>query len=105
MANLERLDQVINIIETNPERWDQGTWGSMTDCGSTYCIAGWACLLAGLTLNWFDNTLINANGHDPFDAGQKILELTDEQAHYLFFARTDLDEIKLIRKEFEEENG
>lgn len=49
--NTELLLKVANAIEKYPELYDQETYGDVevnnTSCGTTACIAGWACALEG----------------------------------------------------------
>jgi hypothetical protein len=39
--------RVIDHIIAEPGSWDQHTWLARTECGTTGCFAGWACLLSG----------------------------------------------------------
>lgn len=41
--NIELFKQINEIISTQPDRHDQGTWESQSSaCGTTRCVAGWA---------------------------------------------------------------
>jgi hypothetical protein len=42
------LRAVANRIENAPESYDQATWCSATDCGTTACVAGHICDIAGV---------------------------------------------------------
>lgn len=60
--NLELLDQILNLIETTPSKWEQMSWLGETIideeqkrlldlaqyelCGTQACVAGWAMLLS-----------------------------------------------------------
>lgn len=59
----EAFYQLADVIEFNPEHYDQGNWGDgereahklrtsegmiTTECGTTHCIAGWKCALDGM---------------------------------------------------------
>lgn len=39
-------DAVIEQIDREPESWHQGYWGKQTACGTSFCVAGWAVVLA-----------------------------------------------------------
>lgn len=54
--------QVREKIETEPEAHDQRTWATAQsdpresgDCGTAYCVAGWAAVLDGQKLEWEEN--------------------------------------------------
>lgn len=79
MTNVALLQRTLEMIELNPERWDQDHWVSTTECGTTYCLAGWAYVLA--TGVEFDEL------HEPegiFEQAQAALGLTEQQAYDLF---------------------
>jgi hypothetical protein len=51
--NTDLLLEIREQIASHPETHDQSTWASRTDCGTTYCIAGWAAMLTGAQINWY----------------------------------------------------
>lgn len=43
MVNSELLNKIADQIEAHPESFNMGTWAQKdADCGTQYCIAGWA---------------------------------------------------------------
>lgn len=93
----ELAQKILDQITEHPETHDQDTWENVFgECGTTYCIAGWAVafnarstedrstyqariLLAdelGLTAHW--STL-----------GQELLGLDDQEAEDLFYSGTE----------------
>jgi hypothetical protein len=55
MANVERLKELRETVLRNPEKWDQSNWAAIkgdVSCGTTLCLAGWACTLAGREPLW-----------------------------------------------------
>jgi hypothetical protein len=44
--------EVMDYIMANPKGWDQESWGRRTDCGTTFCVAGWTVVLLGHTPKW-----------------------------------------------------
>lgn len=48
MINVELLRKVVEQIEADPASWDQDAWIDNTGCKTTFCIAGWTCVLAGM---------------------------------------------------------
>lgn len=80
--NIDLLTQVLERIESDPEHWDQQYWFRANECGTTYCFAGWACVLDGKIAE-------GAVGNDPhsfgwYDEGKASLGLTKLEANALF---------------------
>ena len=50
--NLDLMRAVREQITKHPETHDQTSWGERTECGTTHCIAGWACALSGDAFEW-----------------------------------------------------
>lgn len=55
MANVEKLEAVMDHIRMNREQHDQERWAVKTSCGTTMCFAGWTVVLEeGYELKWHD---------------------------------------------------
>jgi len=85
-VNEEFLRKVVAVIERHPERWNQSGYRQTGECGDTYCLAGWACHVAGLD--------VYTLGRDPtpraiFWRAARLLGLTRRQANQLFFWADD----------------
>jgi hypothetical protein len=52
MQNAELGRKVVDVMDTAPELFDMGTWGSHTPCGTVGCLAGHAMLQAGYSLSF-----------------------------------------------------
>lgn len=52
MANVEKLEAVLDYIRTHPDEHDQSTWAGKGPCGTTLCFAGTAVVLAGYEILW-----------------------------------------------------
>lgn len=50
--NAELAYKVLDHIDAHPEQWKQDTW--VTDCGTSFCFAGWALELTGHTLRDYE---------------------------------------------------
>jgi hypothetical protein len=50
--NVDLMLAVREQITSHPETHDQTMWGRKTECGTTYCIAGWAAVLSGAEPLW-----------------------------------------------------
>lgn len=96
--NTERLRLLADVIEARPEHFDMSLWyrskesvngnprrvsdADATECGTTFCVAGWACYLWPEDIPRTDSTDGNAWVH----AGAAVLGLPRRTAKALFFA-------------------
>lgn len=94
--NIELFRKIDEVIQNTPEKHYQGTWETITACGTTRCIAGWA---VALTTN---APLFNRYGNPTYETlrisrefglsdgsnigaiGRRLLDLTPQQAGRLF---------------------
>lgn len=98
MVNLDLLKEIHQKITTTPEGWVQETWAMQKECGTSYCIAGWACVLSGYEVN-FENVEPDsygeqevsylANGECIDSKGKELLGLDDWQANSLFYTTSN----------------
>jgi hypothetical protein len=113
MLNRKMFYQIADIIEENPERWNQDSWidnetgwidsnnsaiiynGTEYQCGTTQCVAGWAVLLnhEGLSedgstdgaLCFNDDYVISRfSCEDWISVGARVLGLSEKDAAILF---------------------
>ncbi len=47
MANVELIEKILKHIDEEPKRLDMNAWVKDRECGTTACVAGWACILDG----------------------------------------------------------
>jgi hypothetical protein len=95
-------DQILAQVLMEPESHNQATWGEEAGCGTTHCIAGWACALTpGVSLVWE-----GGNVSSVWEAGElktvgetarRLLGLSPEQAHQLFFRSANARAIELLK--------
>jgi len=73
--NVDLLERVADKVEAEPEQWYQPEvvmeW---EDCGTTYCLGGWAIKLAGE--NPDDASLSRAT---------ELLGLSFDESHFIFY--------------------
>ena len=95
--NLDLMRAVREQITKHPETHDQTSWGERTKCGTTHCIAGWACALNGDTIQWEPDesvgesasSVTTKDGQLPIDdRARELLGLDDFEASDLFYAFT-----------------
>jgi len=84
MRDIENCKKVIEIIESQPNSWDQKNWHS--ECGTKHCVAGWAQILANKEVS---------NMYARRDA-RIFLKLTVKEANYFFDMHRTLEEIKVL---------
>jgi hypothetical protein len=100
--NVAELVAIYQHIKAHPEEWNQFYYGCRTDCGTAYCVAGWAAARAGYEMDWPDDVYLKriathvTAGPLVDEVAQRILGLTDEQADDLFQEENDLDDIRAI---------
>lgn len=93
MEGLELLRAVREQIIEHPEEHNQRHWGAETDCGTTYCVAGWALALNDHPMEWTprggEGTIIAyaaEGGTDVATIARRLLSLSFEEAYGMFFA-------------------
>jgi hypothetical protein len=96
--NVELLRKVQEAILADPKSFDMSDFQRDTECGTAYCIGGWAAKLAGERVGARE--------------GQEALDLTYEQANRLFYVTDirwiedhDTEEIDLWPKQFQGVNS
>lgn len=87
--NVALLQETMAHIEKNPTQHNQNHW--MTECGTAFCYAGHAAILAGATTPgrevvswghyWGVNTrTLESRGISSFDVGKNDMQVVDEFA-------------------------
>ncbi len=107
-VNHDEIAAIIAHIEAHPEEWDQRHWAIRTDCGTTFCFAGWACVRAGDQFRWgrsFEGPRLSfamelVSDETIHYRAEKVLGLSDDQAYELFAANNTLDDLKRIAQGF-----
>lgn len=118
------LDRLIGHVEMHPEEWDQASWAAQKGCNTTYCLAGWECVLRGHQLKWVTGyspcgitdcpvckeltsdfyAEKTVDGELIDELAQRLLGLDKEQATALFYA-DNMEQVKRLRKAFEDDWG
>jgi|SRR5687768_6894074 len=129
MVNVELLKETLEIIEKNPQNYDQSNWvrkDSNNVCGTAMCFAGHAAVLAGAEVpdpkkhninDWYimedeNKSYLNYMQYDALygDANAisvrtfatEALGIRWEEADYLFDGDRSLDEIRYAVNELVE---
>jgi len=108
MTNIAELDRVMTFIKDNPEKHNQSVWSN--DCGTAACLAGWACLLNGATVDksrfyggfsYVGGPIIDSGGRKNIikNAAIDILELDGWDADVLFEASNTVADLELMVKD------
>lgn len=101
----ERMIEVLDKIRANPETFNMAYWAYMSDCGTTYCLAGHAALLAGWepAFEYFDADMCTKDNQRSFifTVAAEHLGLTALEAARIFFkaVKTVDDLIQVIEHE------
>lgn len=120
MVNVELLDETMNHIRNNPQKWRQSAWYAWLDedgklaqdvvtveveevnsCGSAMCFAGHAALKSGFPAppseNWKQWTAtIDGKLMDVSDYAKKKLGLNWEQADVLFGGDNTMEDLETM---------
>lgn len=96
MSNVAALTEVLDHVETNPDRHDQAAWV----CGTTACLAGWAVALhhghkAGDLLSRSSDSFLHGDWIPK--AAEAILGLTHKEGSVLFGTPGEKTAIRLGR--------
>lgn len=86
VLNEALLREVMAFIKIHPERWNQQRWSQRTECGTTYCLAGWTVLL-GFDADWSQHHDFDSYQAEDlvYDMARDLLGLTEGQAYELFY--------------------
>lgn len=102
--NTDLMLQIREQITSNPELHDQTSWGEQKDCGTTHCIAGWACAMTGAQLDWYTDhhgytwlRTVN-DSEDPEVYAGRALGLDEDTAHTLFYSMSKDGALTLLDK-------
>ncbi|AER47527.1 hypothetical protein CL96_gp101 [Mycobacterium phage Firecracker] len=104
---LEMAKIVLDWAEKHPDNHDQDTWGYRgdTECGTTMCIAGTACVVDPNTeVRWLGlsmHNMVQVRGARTTTAieirAADLLGLDEEQAARLFFDANNKEALDLLR--------
>jgi hypothetical protein len=112
--NVDLMLAIREQITTHPETHSQHLWARRTECGTTYCIAGWAAVLSGYSINWLladhvDGEEISGQvvpvedgGADLIaDAAQELLGLAYEERDGLFYEFSNPEALAVLDRMIE----
>lgn len=99
--NIQRFNQVLAMIEANPAHWNQQFW----HCNSSHCFAGFAeleCLKLQPRHTICDVVAARVEAANTaaktWQVAIDYLELTEEQADWLFLPYRTLDDFRWVRR-------
>lgn len=82
--NVELMERVMDRILTDPDSWTQDGYCIIGDCGTTFCFAGHAIMLAGGEINEYGAFFFNGERISPDVKAQDLLGLDTREAHRIF---------------------
>lgn len=114
--NAEFMREVMDWMDAHPQESDQGNYGRTdgTPCGTTFCIAGRACLLAGWEPIWVQEGERRVFGEPPsvmvdvrnpadgtdrmaYDLAAELFGLTNLEADRLFIRTASVKNLADLR--------
>ncbi len=92
--NIPLLRKVLDHITEHPEEWEQDLWAMRRECGTSFCVAGHAAVMAGHQIRWDDGVATHTTEHATIRAvATRELGLTNLQSLRLFNADNTLPEL------------
>lgn len=106
--NVDLMLEIREQITSHPGTHNQDSWGEQSSCGTTHCIAGWACAMTGAHLNWYTDhhgytwlRTVN-DSEDPEVYAGRTLGLDEDAAKRLFYSMTKDAALTFLDKLIEE---
>lgn len=112
MANEAKMTELIAYMRTHIDKWNQAEWAAQTECGTTFCAAGFRAEQLGyqpvfVSLFWDESEKMgviarftkNDMSTTAYEVAKNDLELTEREAHALFLASSsmvDIDEFETL---------
>lgn len=111
--NLPLLRRVLKQIDAEPKRWNQLYWATETpNCGTAFCIGGWACELDGQNILFGYNesseakaSFVSSDDEDTDgselikEAAERILGLNSDESYRLFKPNNFREDVEQIAHE------
>lgn len=102
VVNQQLLRDTMDAILAHPDEHNQNTWqhvfyDSTGSCRTTYCFAGWACVLSGVAMRKLrpgEAESCTADGRRIPDVAQRLLGLDKLTAHELFHGMPRVEDLK-----------
>ncbi|QWS68222.1 hypothetical protein SEA_VANLEE_105 [Gordonia phage VanLee] len=110
--NIPLATEVLSSIRLNPAMHGQPEWAHSEEptvdpgCGTTLCVAGWACYLAGDSIDWRKTTggkylahtvTLPDNSQEEIPVRAKdLLGLDGDDASLLFYASSEQRAVQLL---------
>lgn len=93
--NWVRYNQVLEMIEANPQEWDQTIWR----CGTQQCFAGFAEMIAARLKGELPRVFNNNQRFIPIrQIAMVFLDLSSLEAYWLFDTTRTLDDFRWVRR-------
>lgn len=100
--NTAELVAIYQHIKAHPETWKQDVFAERTDCGTAYCVAGWAVTRAGDEVVWPEGARLAQfvaidGGYESISKrAAHLLGLTEVEEDDLFDPINELDDLRAI---------
>ena len=113
--NLPLLRKVLEHIDAHPKEWRQDSWATRTSasaCGTAFCLAGHAVVLAGGELHWdkelgvaSEVTMPDGSTMSIQKAAADLLGLTSYEALHLFYAKNNRHAVQFLAEAIADRAG
>lgn len=92
--NWARYNQVLGMIEANPQEWDQTIWR----CGTQQCFAGFAEMIATRLAGELPGVFNAYLGTSIQSIAMVFLDLSSLEAYWLFHSERTLNDFRWVRR-------
>lgn len=104
--NKPLMDKILDQITQHPETHNQGSFANRDACGTTYCVAGWACVLSGVELGFqtfetYEYADSTVDGESIVDKAEQLLGISPTESYRLFIGAQTMRGIKSAVKRIE----
>lgn len=81
--NIPLLKRIQRQIDKSPDLFLMDCTGQKRECGTAYCIAGWACVLSGVPLS-FEEDPDGVRSFEGMEKAEDLLQISNLQGDNLF---------------------
>lgn len=87
--NKKLFNKVLDRIQLDPAGWDQSVYDGHNGTNKVHCFGGWVVILDGQIIT---------SSTDTFNEAMRLLEITYNQAHWLFDTPRTIKDFIRVKK-------
>jgi hypothetical protein len=109
LRGLPLLAYILDNVENGTLPFNQKKWGKRDTCNTSYCVAGWAAVLTGASMEftrskvdgyYYATSCMTPNGHFSEISGyaRKVLGLSESDSDILFWWSNSFEDLRMFQK-------